>query len=85
VVDGEESSISRPPSAASRTDARKTLSGGDLTGLGLFFAAAVVAPLLLGIGVDALTHKSPLFLFIGLIAGIAAAITGGYRRLKPYL
>lgn len=59
--------------------------GTELVGLGIFLAAAFILPFVAGLALDALIHTSPLFLFIGLVAGIAAAVFAGYQRLKRYL
>ncbi len=60
-------------------------SGGELIGLGVFLAAAVVVPLLLGIALDDALHSGPVFLFVGLGLGVAAAAAGFYMRLRRYL
>ncbi len=59
-------------------------SGAELAGLGLFLAAAFIVPFLAGLALDAILRTSPLFLFIGLLAGIGAAATGLYARWKRY-
>ena len=61
------------------------LRGSELIGLGVFLAAAFVIPFVAGLALDAVTHTSPLFLFVGLVLGIAAATAGLYQRLKRYL
>lgn len=50
----------------------------------MFLAGAFLLPFIAGLALDALIHTSPLFLFIGLLVGIAAAVYGGYQRLKRY-
>lgn len=59
--------------------------GSELVGLGIFIAAAFVIPFVAGLALDAMTHTSPLFLFVGLVVGIAAAAVGLYARLRRYL
>jgi len=59
-------------------------TGAELAGLGLFLAAAFVLPFVAGLGLDALLRTSPLFLFIGLVVGIAAAAAGLVARWKRY-
>lgn len=59
--------------------------GSELVGLGIFLAAAFIVPFVAGLALDAVTHTSPLFLFVGLVVGIAAAVLGLYQRLKRYL
>lgn len=63
---------------------RDSPSGLELAGLGLYLAVAVLVPLLLGLGADALFHVSPLGLLVGLALGIAAAVAGLAARLGRY-
>jgi F0F1-type ATP synthase assembly protein I len=55
-------------------------SGAELIGLGVFLAASVVIPIVLGVLLDGALRTSPLFLFVGLAAGILAAIGVVYAR-----
>ena len=61
-------------------------SGSDLASLGLLLAAAVVIPLVLGEVIDHALRTSPLFLLVGLLVGIAAAVAVVYTRyVKRFL
>jgi F0F1-type ATP synthase assembly protein I len=60
-------------------------SGGELAGLGVFLAAAVVLPLLIGAVLDNVVHTAPLFLFGGLVIGIVAGGAVVYSRFRRYL
>jgi len=60
-------------------------SGGELPGLGVFLAAAVVLPLLVGAVLDNVIHTAPLLLFAGLVIGIIAGGAVVYTRFKRYL
>lgn len=60
-------------------------TGSDLMGLGGMLAAALVVPLLAGLGVDSLAHTGPLFLLTGLGVGILAAVAVAYTRFKRFL
>jgi F0F1-type ATP synthase assembly protein I len=40
---------------------------------------------LLGIWLDAVTHLSPLFTFIGLLMGIVLAVATAYVQIKKFL
>lgn len=60
-------------------------SGGELAGLGVFLAAAVVLPLLIGAVLDNVIHTAPLLLFAGLLVGIVAGGAVVYTRFKRYL
>ncbi|TMD75752.1 MAG: AtpZ/AtpI family protein [Chloroflexi bacterium] len=60
-------------------------SGTELMGLGALLAGAVVAPILLGIVLDGALRTSPVFLFAGLLVGIAASVAVVYvRYVKRY-
>ena len=80
----EEPSLDHPSHVAAASRGR-ALSGSELAGLGVFLAAAFVVPLVAGLVLDGLVHTSPLFLFVGLVAGIGAATLGFYVRLRRYL
>lgn len=55
-------------------------TGAELAGLGMALAAAVVVPMVLGYVADGALRTSPLFVFIGLAAGIIAAVALVYVR-----
>ena len=59
-------------------------TGAELGGLGLFLAAAFIVSFLAGLALDAILRTSPFFLFLGLLAGIAAAAGGLFARWKRY-
>lgn len=60
-------------------------SGAELAGLGVMLAAAFVAPMVLGVVLDGVLHTSPLFVFVGLVVGIAATVAVVYvRYVKRY-
>ena len=67
------------------TPGKRGPTGTELAGLSIFLAVAFLLPFLGGLGLDALLHSSPIFLFAGLVAGIAAASAGLYARLKRFL
>lgn len=48
------------------------------------FAVALVVPLLLGVGFDALVHTSPAGVLIGLLLGITAACYTAFAQFKKY-
>ena len=60
-------------------------SGGELAGLGVFLAAVVVLPLVIGAVLDNVIHTAPLLLFAGLVIGIVAGGAVVYTRFKRYL
>ena len=65
-----------PPHAAVRRSAGRS---------GAAIAVALIVPLLLGAGVHALLHTSPIGVLIGLLVGIAASCYTAYSRFRPYL
>jgi F0F1-type ATP synthase assembly protein I len=73
------------PHHAAAAPRRRAPSGGELAGLGVFLAAAVVLPLLIGAVLDNVIHTAPLLLFVGLVIGIVAGGAVVYSRFKRYL
>jgi F0F1-type ATP synthase assembly protein I len=53
--------------------------------LGMFNALCLVAGLGLGWLVDSWIGTMPVFLFVGMVAGIAAGALGTYRQVRQYL
>jgi F0F1-type ATP synthase assembly protein I len=73
------------PSHAAATPRGRVPSGGELAGLSVYLAAAVVVPLLVGVFVDNVLRTSPLFLFVGLLLGIVMGVMVVITRLREYL
>ena len=73
------------PSHAAATPRGRAPSGGELAGLSVYLAAAVVVPLLVGVFVDGALHTGPLFLFVGLLLGIVLGVLVVVTRLRAYL
>lgn len=73
------------PHHAAAAPRRRAPSGGELAGLGVFLAAAVVVPLVIGAVLDNVIHTAPLLLFVGLVVGIIAGGAIVYTRFKQYL
>lgn len=61
------------------------LGWSELLNLGAAVAAAILAGLGLGWLVDSLAGNTHIFLFLGLVLGIAFAVTYTYRELRKYL
>jgi F0F1-type ATP synthase assembly protein I len=53
-----------------------------LTGIGFYIAACIVGGIFLGWW---LGDKKPVFIIIGLVAGLAIAVYGVYRMIKPLM
>lgn len=52
-----------------------------LIGLGWYIAICIAVGLVAGIWVDSALHVTPLFTFLGLFLGLAAAFIGVYRMV----
>jgi F0F1-type ATP synthase assembly protein I len=76
--------MDRPNHAAAAPRGRAP-SGGELAGLGVFLAAVVVVPLVIGAVIDNVTHTAPFLLFAGMAIGIVAGGAVVYTRFKQYL
>ncbi|HEX9897257.1 MAG TPA: AtpZ/AtpI family protein [Dehalococcoidales bacterium] len=61
------------------------LAALSLSGLGFYIAGAIILGIVGGRWLDTKLNTDPLWLIIGLILGIAVAITGTYNMLKPFI
>ncbi len=57
----------------------------ELLGMGAVIAAALVAGMLLGLLVDSLAGTAPVFLLVGVLLGIVAAVSFTCVRFRQYL
>ncbi len=57
-------------------------SGADMAGIGIYFAAAVLLPLLGGVALDRVFHTAPLFVLVGLVIGLAAGGAAVYLKVR---
>jgi F0F1-type ATP synthase assembly protein I len=53
--------------------------------MGVSIAVALIVPLLLGVGVDALLHTSPTGVLIGLLVGITASCYTAFAQFRPFV
>jgi F0F1-type ATP synthase assembly protein I len=56
-----------------------------LTGIGFYIAACIVIGIFTGLWLDNKLNISPLFLIGGLLAGLAVAVYGVYRMIRPLM
>ncbi len=56
-----------------------------LLGAGWYFATCILLGVLLGRWVDSATGLEPIFTLVGIIAGLAIALYGGFRMLLPFM
>ncbi|TMD17325.1 MAG: hypothetical protein E6I27_16905 [Chloroflexi bacterium] len=59
-------------------------TGADMAGIGIYFAAAVLLPLLGGVALDKMLHTAPVFVLVGLVVGLAAGATGIWLKVKEF-
>jgi len=57
-------------------------TGADMAGIGVYFAAAVLIPLLAGVGLDKAFHTAPVFVLVGLFVGLAAGAAGIWLKVR---
>lgn len=56
-----------------------------LLGVGWYFATCVILGVLLGRWADSKTGLEPVFTLVGILLGLAVAMVGGYRLLRPFI
>ncbi|TMD31490.1 MAG: AtpZ/AtpI family protein [Chloroflexi bacterium] len=59
-------------------------TGADMAGIGLFFAASVLVPLLAGVGLDSWLHTGPVFVLVGLFVGLAAGGVAIWMKVREF-
>lgn len=57
-------------------------SGADMAGIGIYFAAAVLLPLLGGVALDRVFNTAPVFVLVGLVVGLAAGGAAVYVKVR---
>ena len=57
-------------------------SGADMAGIGIYFAAAVLLPLLGGVALDSVLHTAPVFVLVGLVVGLAAGGAAVWLKVR---
>jgi ATP synthase protein I len=56
-----------------------------LTGIGFYIAACILIGIFSGLWLDNKLNVSPLFMIGGLLVGLAVAVYGVYRMIKPLM
>ena len=64
---------------------KATPSGSDLAGIGVYFAAAVLIPIVIGALVDGKLHTAPWFVLVGLFVGLAAGAAAIWLKLREFV
>jgi ATP synthase protein I len=57
----------------------------SLLGIGFYVAACIILGILGGRWLDGKMNTAPLWLLVGLVLGLLAAVYGTYQMLKPFL
>jgi hypothetical protein len=55
-----------------------------MAGIGIFFAAAVLLPLLGGVAVDRVFNTAPVFVLVGLVVGLVIGAFGLWFRIREF-
>ena len=66
-------------------DGSHSPGGGELLGLGAAIAGAMIVPLVAGALIDGALRTGPIFLIVGVAAGIVGASMTAILRIKRYL
>jgi len=74
-----------PPPGPRPDPGKPSPSGLELAGLGVFLAAVVVIPLVVGLRIDDALGSAPAGLVLGLVLGILAGFAGVYVRFRRYV
>jgi F0F1-type ATP synthase assembly protein I len=59
-------------------------TGGDMAGIGVYFAGSVLLPLLAGVGLDSWLHTGPVFVLIGLFVGLTAGGLAIWLKVREF-
>jgi len=59
-------------------------SVADMAGIGLYFAAAVLIPIVIGAVLDGRFHTSPVLVLIGLFIGLVAGAAAIWLKVKEF-
>ncbi len=76
---------SRPSRLRVMSAESSSASWSTYLGMGAVTGALIVIGLLLGLGVDSLVGTAPVFLFVGLVVGVVAAIAYTVSKFREML
>ena len=57
-------------------------TGADMAGIEIYFAAAVLLPLLGGVALDRVLHTAPVFVLVGLVVGLVAGGAAVWLKVR---
>jgi F0F1-type ATP synthase assembly protein I len=55
-----------------------------MAGVGFYFAAAALLPILGGVALDGWLHTSPVFVLVGLFVGLAAGAAAVWLKIREF-
>jgi F0F1-type ATP synthase assembly protein I len=55
-----------------------------MAGVGFYFAAAALVPILGGVALDGWLHTSPVFVLVGLFVGLAAGAAAVWLKIREF-
>jgi F0F1-type ATP synthase assembly protein I len=59
-------------------------TGADMAGVGIYFGAAALLPILGGVALDGWFHSSPVFVLIGLFVGLVAGGAAIWLKVREF-
>ncbi len=59
--------------------------GADLASIGMYFAAAVLIPIVIGAVLDGKLHTAPWLVLVGLFVGLVAGAAAMWLKLREYI
>lgn len=68
-----------------RYDMKSWVAALGLTGIGFYIAGSIIVGIVAGRWLDEKMNSEPVWLIVGLILGIAAAVYGVYMMIKPFI
>ena len=74
-----------PPPVPSGSTPKPLPGATAFLGMGVSVAGCVAVGVFLGIWVDSLVHSSPVFLVVGLVLGLAAAVATVVSQVRRFL
>ena len=63
---------------------KSTPTGADMAGIGIYFAAAVLLPLLGGAALDKVFNTAPVLVLVGLAVGLVIGAVGLWFRVREF-
>ncbi len=65
--------------------AKQGPNGADMASIGMYFAAAVLIPIVIGALLDSRLHTAPWFVLVGLLVGLVAGAAAMWLKLREFV